>query len=488
MGEIKQDLEEILGEARVFDDPVILDSYWKDHRFASTRKPIYLVTPENADEVRALVRWANRAGAPLVPVSSGAPHFYGDTVPTAAGAVIVDLHKMKRIIRVDRRNRMAIIQPGVTYGELQLALAREGLRLSTPLLPRANKSVIGSLLERQPVMVPKYQWVLLEPLRCLEVIWGNGDRLVTGEAGEYGPLEEQWEKGFAQVNPMGPGQIDYWRLVSAAQGSMGIATWASIRCEILPTLHYFFFIPAETVGALVDCAYRLLRVRMGDEFMILDRSFLAGVLSKDAGQMKTLKKELPAWVIVIGVAGRDRLPKERCEFQKWDIAGIVNQCGLDMAPSISGVTGEQIKDIVLNPSKDPYWKLRDKGDFKDIFFLATLNRVPEFIDTMHSTAEGVNYPAEDIGIYVQPQQQGVCCHCEFSLPYNPNDQKDTARVEELFTKASGALIAHGAFFSRPYGIWAEMVYKRDAEQATLLRKVKAIFDPKNVLNPGKLCF
>ena len=287
---------------------------------------------------------------------------------------------------------------------------------------------------------------------------------------------------------MGPGQIDYWRLVSAAQGSMGIATWASLRCEILPTLHHFFFIPAEKLDGLIDCAYKLLRVRLGDEFMMLDRSFLAGILSKDAGQIKTLKEELPAWVIVIGVAGRDRLPNERCEFQIKDITGIVKQSGLELLSSITGVTGEQIMDIVLNPSEDPYWKLRYRGAFKDIFFLTTLNRVPEFIDTMHSTAEGVKYPAEDIGIYIQPQQQGVCCHCEFNLPYNPNDQKDTARVEDLFTRASDALIAHGAFFSRPYGIWAEMVYTRDAEQAALLRKVKEIFDPENVLNPGKLCF
>ena len=488
MDGIRRDLAEMLGETKVFNDPETLETYSKDQSFTSPRKPLFLVTPENADEVQALVRWANRTGCPLVPASSGAPHFYGDTVPTAAGAIIVDLRGMKRIIRMDRRNRMAMIEPGVTYGELQPALATRGLRLSMPLLPRASKSVIGSLLERQPVTVPKYQWVLLEPLRCLEVIWGNGDRLVTGEAGEYGPLEEQWERGFAQVNPMGPGQIDYWRLVSAAQGSMGIATWASIRCEILPTLHHFFFIPAEKLDGLIDCAYKLLRVRLGDEFMMLDRSFLAGILSKDAGQIKTLKEELPAWVIVIGVAGRDRLPNERCEFQIKDITGIVKQSGLELLSSITGVTGEQIMDIVLNPSEDPYWKLRYRGAFKDIFFLTTLNRVPEFIDTMHSTAEGVKYPAEDIGIYIQPQQQGVCCHCEFNLPYNPNDQKDTARVEDLFTRASDALIAHGAFFSRPYGIWAEMVYTRDAEQAALLRKVKEIFDPENVLNPGKLCF
>lgn len=241
----KTELIGIVGKGNVFDDAETLDEYSRDYSFAPPSKPRFVVRPKNGDEVQGIVKWANETSTPLVPVSSGPPRFYGDTVPSVPGAVIVDLGRMKRIIRMDRRNRMALIEPGVTFSELQPELAKEGLRLSTPLLPRANKSVIGSLLERQPTLVARYQWVILEPLRCLEVIWGNGDRLRTGEAGEYGPLETQWKLGLAQVNPMGPANIDYWRIVSAAQGSMGVAIWASIRCEILPQLHKLLFIAAN---------------------------------------------------------------------------------------------------------------------------------------------------------------------------------------------------------------------------------------------------
>ena len=51
-----------------------------------------------------------------------------------------------------------------------------------------------------------------------------------------------------------------------------------------------------------------------------------------------------------------------------------------------------------------------------------------------------------------------------------------------------ALVAQGAYFSRPYGDWADMVYARDADARQILRLAKGIVDPKNVLNPGKLCF
>jgi FAD/FMN-containing dehydrogenase len=46
----------------------------------------------------------------------------------------------------------------------------------------------------------------------------------------------------------------------------------------------------------------------------------------------------------------------------------------------------------------------------------------------------------------------------------------------------------GAYFSRPYGIWADMAFNRDAQTTLVLKKVKKIFDPKAVMNPGKLCF
>jgi glycolate oxidase len=50
------------------------------------------------------------------------------------------------------------------------------------------------------------------------------------------------------------------------------------------------------------------------------------------------------------------------------------------------------------------------------------------------------------------------------------------------------MLAGGAFFSRPYGIWADMAYKQDARSMAVLKTVKNIFDPNHIMNPGKLCF
>lgn len=485
----KIELAAIVGEEGVLNDPDILNDYSRDCSFAPPRKPLFVVKPKNVDQVQRIVKWANRTLTPLVPVSSGSPRFYGDTVPTSGGAVVVDLSGMKRFIKIDEKNRVAMIEPGITFGELQPELAKHGLRLTTPLLPRHNKSVVASLLERQPTVIPRRQWTLLDPLRCLEVVWGDGSTLWTGEAGEAPPtLEEKWKLGLAQLDPIGPGQVDYYRLISAAQGTMGIVTWATVRCELLPTIHKLYFIPAQRLDYLIDCAYRLTRVRLGDEFFLLNNSNLSYMLGNGVDEITELKKKLPPWVIVIGIAGGTYLPDEKVAFQEKDITTIVQECGLTLVPAINGAKGEQVLEAIVNPSRTPYWKVGYKGGCQDIFFLTTLDRAPEYLRTLYTIAAELEYPVEEIGVYVQPLQQGISCHCEFYLPYNPQNRMEETKMRELFTRASEQLLRQGGFFSRPYGIWAEGEYNRAAQTVIMLRKVKQIFDPNNILNPGKLCF
>jgi len=482
-------LMDMIGKEKVVNERKVIDRYSHDNSFTLPMRPRLVVQPRNVDDVQKIVTSANQTKTPLVPVSSGEPHFRGDTVPSVPEAVIIDLSQMDKIIRIDRRNRMVLIEPGVTYVQLQPALAEEGLRLSTPLLPRQSKSVVTSLLEREPTLVPKYNHTLLEPLRCLEIVWGNGEILRSGDAGGYYPtLEQQWEMGLSQVFSGGPGQVDYYRLVSGAQGSIGIVTWASVKCEILPKVHRFFFIPSDNLKDLIECAYRLLKVRLGDEFLILNSANLAAILSKDANGIQTLKNKLPPWVIIMGIAGRALFPEAKVDFQEKDTRNIVQQFGLELLPAVSGISSGQVMSTILNPSPVPYWKLTYKGACQDIFFMTTLDKIPEFVNTVFAAANALRYPVSDIGVYLQPQHQGTSCHCEFNLPYNSGDKIETDRVRELLETCSEALIKQGAYFSRPYGIWADMVYNRDARNKEMIKTIKGIFDPNNILNPGKLCF
>jgi FAD/FMN-containing dehydrogenase len=152
----KAKLAKIVGSANVIDDQSALADYSADMSFVQPIRPAQVVKPKNSAEILEIVALAKETLTPLVPVSSGAPHFRGDTVPGSGGSIVVDLSQMKKIIHIDRQNRVAMFEPGVTFAELEKAVGQEGLRLNMPLLPRRTKSIVGSLLEREPVLMPGY--------------------------------------------------------------------------------------------------------------------------------------------------------------------------------------------------------------------------------------------------------------------------------------------------------------------------------------------
>jgi FAD/FMN-containing dehydrogenase len=74
------------------------------------------------------------------------------------------------------------------------------------------------------------------------------------------------------------------------------------------------------------------------------------------------------------------------------------------------------------------------------------------------------------------------------LHCNLRDSEETEKVKCAWHQASELLMNSGAYFDRPYGPWAEMVYSRTGNYTQKLRDVKREIDPNNILNPGKLCF
>ena len=485
----ENDLSRIVGSENVLIDPETLKEYSTDMSFINPIRPRCVVKPKDVEEVQKLVEWANETLTPLVPVSSGTPHFRGDTVPGAGGAVIVELHGMKNIIRIDCRNRVALIEPGVTFAEIIPELEREGLRLNMPLLPRASKSVVGSLLEREPVIMPKYHWDGSDPLACVEVIYGNGEKFRTGSAAGSGDLDYQWKSGAAQVAAGGPAQADFHRLIQGSQGTMGIVTWVTVRCERLPRREEPFFIGSSDLNGLLELNHWLIRRRLVDECLILNNTNLAQML---AGQwpeeFETIKDSLPPWILVCCIAGYEYLPEEKVAYQQKAVADISGQMGLKPVKNLAGVSAINVLHMLRKPSEEPYWKLRGKGSCCDVFFIAVSDRLPELIETMEDVTGRQEYPPRDVGIYIQPVVQGTSYHCEFNLFYAPDNPGQVDRVRLLSTMLPEILATRGAFFSRPYGSWADMVYGKEAETTTALRKIKGIFDPNNILNPGKLCF
>jgi FAD/FMN-containing dehydrogenase len=485
----KEKLEEIVGVGSVSYEQAILERYSRDLSFANPVKPACVVRLANAGQMQKIVNLANETLTPLVPVSSGAPHFRGDTVPGTGGAIIVDLSAMKKIIRVDRAHRVAMVEPGVTFEELIPELEKAGLRLNMPLLPRKTKTVVGSMLEREPVIMPKYHWDIADPLACVEVIFGNGELFRTGQAAGPGTLEEQWAAGAAQKTPYGPGPAQWYRIIQGSQGTMGMVTWASLRCELLPELEEPFMVSSANIVKLFELTHWLVRLRLANECFILNNTGLASIMTeKWPGEYQVLKDSLAPWVLFYNVAGYHYYPAERVSSLVKGITEYSRRAGVESQKAAGNVSAADLLKAVQRPSAEPYWKLRSKGACQDIFFITTYDKLEGQISLMYKLATESGCSAADLGVYIQPIVQGSNLHCEFNLFYNPASPAEVNRIKSLTTSAINSLMATGAFFSRPYDTSARMIINRDAAYVDALTRVKAILDPNRVMNPGKLCF
>lgn len=473
---MKKELADIVGSESVFDEDLNLENYSIDYKSIQVRKPSCVVFVKNTEEVQNVVRYANKNSIPITPRSSEV-RFYGATIPSQGG-ILMDLSRMNRILSIDQENTLVKVEPGVTWVQVQEELEKYGLMVCPPLLPHSKKSVLTSALEREPITIPKYEYH--ETFLSGELVLGTGDLFYLGSA-----------MGKSHKGGSPEGFLPSARLITGAQGTLGIVTWANLKTVCIPTLDKLFFIPFENLENLVNAVYKLQKVMMGSECFALDRLNLASILSSDnPSDLKSVRARLAPWTLLFCLSGFKRQPQGRIDYEEEALMKISKELGFTSATSLPGIheTGAQIVKTFRGAWKsDRYWKDFYKGGFRDIFFHTTLNRVPEFTEAIENMARKHDYPVADIGFYLQPIEYGRICSCQYTFHFDPCDMDMAGKVSDLFLDASKLVINMGGIFTNPYGQWAEMVYSRSATFTKVMKILKNVFDPNNILNPGKLC-
>jgi len=475
---IKKRLEAIVGKRYVLDDEASLDVYSKDLSLSEPRRPSVVVKPKNTEEVQEVVKLANKHLMPVIPVSSGI-HFHGETI-AEQGGIVVDLRRMDKVIQIDTRNRKVKIEPGVSWGKVQEALKGHDQMALNPLFPHPAKSALSSSLERNPMLIPKYEYG--EPVLTMEVVLPQGDIFRTGTASAANTEE---------AYPEGPG-IDFFRLFQGAQGTLGIVSWLNIKTEYRPKQQKVFFIPFKRIEEAVEPIYRMQRRHIGNECFLLNSFNLALLLAEEwPREFEELRETLPPYTLTVVIAGAVRRPLERIAYEEEAMQEIASELLFQPSTTVAGIAG--LQDSMLERLRSPqeegsYWKTRYKGSSQDIFFITTLDRVKGFYQKVVEVCGEFNYATSEVGIYLQPLERGRACHVEFSFPCDLGVEREREKTRELYVSLSEELIGMGGFFSRPYGVWADMVYRRATTYTTTLKEVKRVFDPNNILNPGKLCY
>ena len=447
--------------------------------------PSLVVRPRDVQELRRVVSLAGESGIGVLVASSTGPHCKGG-LSCGEQHIVVDLSPWKTIDLIDRRNRVCRIAPGVTYGELLQVLEPFGLTVPMPLAPRKGKSVLAAVMDREPSTWPNKHWDTADPVASTELIFGAGELFRTGAAGGPGSLEKQREAGGAQKSPLGPSQTDFHRVVQAAQGTLGIVTWITLRAELRPSLERPLLLGASTLDALLPFVYEVQRAGLGEHSFVLDRAAAALFMSAGSpGSYTAALSSLPEYLCLQNVAGFERLASERVAYQYEDIGEIALRHGLTLSTALGELSAEGLLRAAIRPCGEHDWRHATRGHCLRIFFLTTLDRSPGFINTVRALCRRYQIPGEGLATYIQPIVQNHACHIEFMLPFRPDDSAETDLVRRFEHDAVHSLAEQGAFFSRPYGTAGEVAFAANPLNFQILKKVKGIFDPKGILNPGK---
>jgi hypothetical protein len=482
----KDELTKIVGKENVSDKEAVLLQYSSDHSLVPPGIPEMVVWPTSSEQVSAILKWSNKNNVPVVPVSSK-EHFNGGAIPKQGG-VIMDLSKMNKILEIDQDIKQARFEAGVTWKQFTDELNKIGMRVIMPLLPHADRSVLSDFLDREVTTNTNYDYG--EPMQAFEVVWPTGDVFRLGSASVNGYPESQSRGG----NPSGPG-MDFYRFVQGAQGTMGVVTWTNLKVMWGTTKDKVFFAPVYDLAYAQEFLYRLLPRRVGQEVLLLNRTDLATIIAENfPADFERLRAALPPWTLIIVISGLMRRPDEKIAYEEKLLKEIVRneytKLTIDEAlPGFPGL-GNKILSLIRNPwpADVPYWKNRWQGGSQSLFFIARPEKTQTFVEIVESIAPKFGYPVADIGIYIQPIEHNRACQVEFTFFYDEKNVAAKAKIAALYKHAAQALMNEGALFTRPYGELAPMVYERAAGYVMALKRVKKIFDPNNVMNPGNLCF
>ncbi len=116
---ILDSLTKIVGKENVSDTEADLQLYAQDLSLLPPGMADAIVWPGSAEELGKVVAYCNENNIPVVPVSSRT-HVHGSTIPKQGG-VVVDLKRMNKILEIDKRNRLARFEAGVTWTQYTAA-------------------------------------------------------------------------------------------------------------------------------------------------------------------------------------------------------------------------------------------------------------------------------------------------------------------------------------------------------------------------------
>jgi len=451
-----EELRAMVGDENVSDDAADRYVYGSDASMHQS-SPSVVVRPVSAGEVQKILRFANGRKIPVVPRGAGTGES-GSAVPIDGG-IVLDLKRMDRILEVRPEDMFCRVEPGVVNDELNRQLKPYGFFF--PPTPGSGRvCTIGGMIANNAsgMRAVKYG-ATRDAVLGLKVVLADGDLVTMGSATIIQASGYQLE-----------------RLMVGSEGTLGVIVEAILRVRPLPE--------ERTVGRAVF--YELSQA--GDAISkIVARGVVPSALElMDEVAIKSVNKALGA-----GLPEVEALILFECDGVKASfhheikkIKGILEECGaFDIVISDDPQEMEKLWEVRSSvfPATSMYKENRVRATLAEDI-TAPVSKFRELVEGIHQIARNNDLL---IGTYGHAGEGLV--HTAFLVDPRLPDEWDRTRkaVDEVF-----ALVHHlGGTTSGEHGIGiskAPYFRKERKDLLELMRGIKKVFDPNNILNPHKL--
>ncbi|MAY36068.1 MAG: FAD-binding oxidoreductase [Spongiibacteraceae bacterium] len=456
---IVSQLQEIVGEANVRVSEEDFATYGRDWTRAVDPAPVAIVFPRSIEQVQAVIRRANDLEFGIVP-SGGRTGLSGGAV-AANGEVVLALDYMNAISDFDPIDRTVVCEAGVITEQLQHYAEEQGLFYPVDFASAGSSQIGGNISTNAGgIKVIRYgmtrDWVA-----GLKVVTGTGELL-------------ELNKGLLKNNA----GYDLRQLFIGAEGTLGVLVEATIQLTRQPTDLTALVLGVPDFDALMKVFSRFQSGIDLTAFEFFSEQALQKVVEHQ-GLARPFESATPFYCLLEFERLNDQVEEqamalfEEAVEQGWVVDGVMSQ------------SLEQLKNL---------WRLREdisetisrwtpyKNDISTV-----ISKVPQFLEAVESVVNA-RYPDFEIIWFGHIGDGNV--HLNILKPdsldkttFFEQCSEVSLEVFDIVERFGGSISAeHGVgLLKKPY-----LKYTRSAAEIAAMKAIKQVFDPKGVMNPGKV--
>jgi glycolate oxidase len=449
---IADDFRSIVGTEWFLDTPEDLATYSYDG-FLPEFMPDAVIVPGSTEEISKIMHLANREKINIIPRGAGT-NICGSSV-AREGGIIIAFHRLNKILEIDPNNMCAVVQPGVVNADLQKEVAVYGLMYPPDPASMFVSTIGGNVaLNAGGPRGVKYG-VTRDYLLGLEVVLPTGEVIHTGG------------KTLKSVSG-----YDLTRLMCGSEGTLGIITEITLRLVPLPlakaTLQAIFSDlddAAKTVSAIIGSGI------VPTTLELMDRVILDVIGDYGGAQFH----EDAAALLLIEVDGEDMLVEKQGEI-------IEHFCKERGAVFVERAATAEEADKLWRARRTAFGavaSLRPNCIVEDA--TVPVKRLPEIIRKIVELSD--KYQLK-IGVLAHAGDGNLHPLIMTDL----RDKEEMARVDKALDELYEAAIGMGGTLSGEHGIGIAkdrfMGLEFSERAIEIMRGIKQVFDPNNILNPG----